>query len=145
MLRSCLKFICDVFKVFEDEIELRRTIKKGVNRGEKVIRGVAFLNGKLFVVRENSSKLRIYDCNDDFSSFNYWKLIKVKELVSTFDMCSSNLIKCLYIMDEKTRKLTKSGEVFKISSEGKVLKNWELKDGSLGNLSATAEGNLIIT
>src|SRR6218665_997968 len=127
MLRSCLKFICDVFKVFEDEIELLRTIKKGVNRGEKVIRGVAFLNGKLFVVRENSSKLRIYDCNDNFSSFNDWKLIKVKEIVSTFDVRSSNLRNCLYIMDGKTRKPTESGEVFKISSEGKVLEKWNVK------------------
>lgn len=136
-------FIYAVGQVNEDEIELLQKIKKGSNLSEQAIRGVAILDKKLFVVRKGSSKLRIYNCNDNRSNFQDWTFVIVKQLVSTYDMCSSNLNNCLYIMDMKTRNIPQ--EVLSISSEGKVLHKWVTEEGAEGNLSTTEEGNVIIT
>src|SRR6218665_2083810 len=109
-------FIYAVGQVNEDEIELLQKIKKGSNLSEEATRGVAILDKKLFVVRKASSKLRISNCNDNRSNFQDWTFVIVKQLVSTYDMCSSNLNKCLYIMDMKPPNIPQ--DVLSSSSEG---------------------------
>lgn len=104
---------------------------------------MAILNEKLYIVRENSSRLTIYNCKDSCSNFHDWKSLKVKELVSTSDMCSSNSKICLYIMDRKTQ--CSPPEILRISPQGICVKNWSTKGQVRGNLSATADGNVIIT
>lgn len=124
-----------------EDVELIHTIKEDKKLKEKEIRGIAILNDKLFVVRKNSSRFRVYDfkAND----FHKCKFLTVKELVATLDLCSCKTTNCLYIMDEKTNPTPP--EVLIINLEDKSVKHWTTKYEAIGNVSAAIDGNVIIT
>lgn len=98
---------------------------------------MAILSGKLFIAREKTSKLEVYDC----SNFNLSrKFINVKKIVEAVDICACKKNNYIYIMEKKNPK-----KIVQISTEGRLQRNWETKDNAWGFLSATAEGNVILS
>lgn len=102
------------------------------------------LGKKLFIVRENSPTLEVYDF-DDFT--NGRSTLDVVGLVASVDICSCKKNDCLYILDKKTGKTPK--KVIKLSKDapGKhtAQEHWTVKNNASGYLSATGKGNVIIT
>src|SRR6218665_3472649 len=119
--------------MFEREIKANET-------SEGMITGMAILNKELFIVRETRPEIEVYDLTDDCCKSTFRK---VKELATALDICSCKKNNCIYIMHEKMCRILE--EVLKISKDGEVLKRWLTKDNAKGNLSATAEGNVVIT
>lgn len=93
----------------------------------------------MFILREKRSQIEVYDCTNFTLAPT---ILDVKELVAAVDICSCKKNNCLYII--KNKKGT-GKEVMKIDTEVKFLGKWSTKDNAGGYLSATTEGNVIIT
>lgn len=140
-MKICCFIRYDEYVGTDEEIELLHSIKKETSLGQqgKEITGMAILLRKLFIVREKISTLEVYDCNNFIAAP---EILTVQELEAAVDICCCKRNNYLYIMDSKKGT---TNEVLKISTIGELLISWSTKYNARGNLSATTEGNVIIT
>lgn len=95
-------------------------------------------------MHENSSNLHIYDL-DQFNADSP-KLVRVKEeIVAAVDICSCKKMDCLYIMNKTVLDMHEVRNVIRVHADGRVLDKWSTENDACGFLSATKEGNVIIT
>lgn len=104
--------------------ELER-INEMTTRANKVISGMTLLNKTVYVAYENCSTLDTYDYNT--MTFDPKRSLFMNNfLTNPLDIASSELSKCLYIVDLPNRE--SPCRIKKVSTDGTILKHWFIDD-----------------
>ena len=106
------------------------------------VRGIAILLEELFLVRQGSQCLEVYDV----TSLTLRRHLAVSGLVGPSDMASSTVCRCLYVADRRHSDTTGNTQQFvhRVEPNGKTFR-WSLNYLPHG-LSITADGrNVIVT
>ena len=103
---------------------------------EKRIVAAAILGKELFVARVNTPEISSYNLETKSC-----RTFAVRKLSSAYDMCACLKSNYLYIIDNNKNS---ANEIMTLITTGKVRKKWLTKENTVGNLSVTTEGNVIL-
>ena len=106
-----------------------------------VVRGVAVLDGLLYVVCELSSLIHVFDTKKNFTSLDD---IRVSDMNDPNDIAACTTSKLLYVADCSTGKRDSTGCMWKVSPSGKV-SQWLLDEGFSPYSLSVRKGRVLMT
>ena len=103
--------------------------------GEKFVRGVTVLSDELFLIRENSPQVEVYD----ISKWTLQRRIYVAGLIKPGDMTSCSKLNCIYIVDWES-----AWKMHRLELNGKKT-HWPVNDSPHGISVTPSDRNVLVS